>query len=65
LANLPDERVHHGIAVFTTHLNQHDKAGSPFHQRGDVAIFGYAQQISLPCVDAPFDASDIFDGLNM
>lgn len=48
MANLPDKRVHHGIVVFSTRLSQHDKAGSSFHQRGDVAIFGTTQQISLP-----------------
>jgi hypothetical protein len=48
LANLPDECVHHCVAIFALHLNQHDKAGSPFHQRGDVTIFGSAQQIAFP-----------------
>jgi hypothetical protein len=48
LANLPDECVYHGVAIFTFRLNQHDKAGSPFHQRGDIAIFGAAKLISLP-----------------
>jgi hypothetical protein len=48
LANLPDECVHHGVAIFAFHLNQHEKAGSPFYQRGDMTIFGSAQQIAFP-----------------
>lgn len=43
-ANLPVECVHHGVAIFAFHWSPHDKAGSPFHQRGEVTIFGSAQQ---------------------
>ena len=48
LANLPDECVHNCVAIFAGHLDHHDEAGSPLHQRGDVAFFGTAQQISFP-----------------
>jgi hypothetical protein len=30
-----------------------------------MAVFRTTQQIAFPCVDAPFDARDFFNGLNM
>ncbi len=49
-------------------LEDHGKAAHALNQRRDICLATLLfeqHQITLPCVDAPFDASDIFDGLDM
>jgi len=60
LTNLPDECIHHGGATFVFHLNQHDKVGSPYHQRGDVT-FGLCSAGHLPDGLIPRDIRSLSD----
>jgi len=79
-STVPSQRSHHplrqvlhpgdqcaddAVAVLSADLDQHHEARAAFDERGDMAVFRTTQQIAFPCVDAPFDARDFFNGLNM
>ena len=45
---MPAQRGDDRIGVFAGHFYQRDKTRVAFHQRGDVAVLGTANQIALP-----------------
>jgi hypothetical protein len=65
LTGLLDQRLNDAEAVLVANLCQHHVTRAPFDQCCDEAVAGACDEVTLPCVDAHFDASDIFDGLNM
>jgi len=64
IAGLLDQGRDNTLPVLALDFGQHHKPGMALHECGDVAV-GPHDQLTLPCVDARFDARDNFDGSNM
>jgi hypothetical protein len=65
LSCLFDQGCGHALGVRVRDFGQHHEAGMALHKRRDIAVVQSRDQVALPCVDAPFDARDIFNSLNM
>ena len=48
VARVPDQRVDDRFGVLAGYLHQHQIAGLPLHQRGDLSVPITEQQVALP-----------------